>query len=121
MAMKKFDVSFHLYDEGNRLAFKETLTVEAESQRYWDLGPAIYSAVNAKEHLYPNLNILYVYEHKYGDMSPYDQGAHTARHGPGGMMENPYVQGHIQQPAADQWHNGYTETLDKIQAAKKST
>lgn len=66
--LKKFDVSFNLYDGAGCLHYHETLTVEAESQRYWDLGPAIYAAVNVRQSQYPNLNILYVYEHKYSDM-----------------------------------------------------
>lgn len=117
--MKKFDVSFHLYDELNNLAFKETLTVEAESQRYWDLAPAIYAAVNVRQSRYPNLNILYVYEHAYSDMSPYDQGVYTATHRPGGIMENPYVQPPLDEKLADEWHRGFTETIQRIHGKKK--
>lgn len=112
--LKKFDVSFNLYDEANRLSFKETLTVDAESQRHWDLAPAVYAAVNVSEHRYPNLHILYVYEHKHSDMPPYEQGAYTAQYGPGGFSDNPYVQSPFDEKLADEWQRGYTETLQRL-------
>lgn len=119
MELKKFDVTFRLYDRNHRLSMHASCTVESKTQRIKDLFPAIYAHVSATHsHVnstdYPNINLLYVYEHKYEDGTAYEQGVYTARNGPGGLMENPYIHEGIQQPEADQWHEGYTTELQRM-------
>jgi len=123
MGLKAFDVTFNLYRKDHVLAMHSSCTVLAKSQRITDLFPAIYELIQktnpqTTSDKYPNLNLLYVYEHKYSDMSAYEQGQYSARHGTDSIMGNPYVQNGVQQPEADEWHNGFTEEHRRIHGAK---
>lgn len=121
--LKKFDVTFKLYRSDSVLSMHATCTVEAKSQRIFDLFPAIYARIaevspSTTAEKYPNLNLLYVYEHQYSDMTAYEQGQYSARHGTNSIMGNPYVQNGVQQPEADAWHKGFTEEHQRIHGAR---
>lgn len=97
--MKTFDVTFQVPCHP-----VITMTLFAPSQRASDLDNSIRQAMDHPKNV--QAAIMYVYEHKFSDMSPKQQGFAMAKDGYG-IMENPFVTGHVQEPQATQWHEGF--------------